>query len=250
MVEHGRQGQKAVAILQARMGSARLPGKSLLPILGKPMLQVIIERVRSAALLDDLIVATTTLARDDPIVHLASELDVSCFRGPEEDCLSRCYQAAARHPSDIVVRITGDNPIVGRAFVDHAVSAFLEGEWDYASTSLGGGYPLGLSVEIISFATFEAAWREDKNPAWREHVTPFIYSHPERFRILVLKNEVDLSHLRWTVDTPEDLAFVRTVFEHLGCFDFCWQDVIGLIQREPQLAKINRCVGQKALHEG
>jgi spore coat polysaccharide biosynthesis protein SpsF len=214
------------------------------------MLQVIIERVRGAAHIDELIVATTTLEQDDRIAALARELDAPCFRGAENDCLSRCYQAAVAHAPDTVVRLTGDNPIVDGEFVDDVLEVFARGDWDFASTSLKGTYPLGLSVEAMSLEALEVAWREDKDPARREHVTPFIYLHPERFKILALDWEEDSSDLRWTVDTPEDLSFVGAVFGRFGRFDFSWRDVIELIGREPHLAEINRGIRQRTLLKG
>lgn len=246
------QNAKTAVILQARVNSTRLPGKVLAEVAGRPLLALIVERARAAVRVDQLVVATTLRPDDDAVADLAGRLGVECFRGSEEDCLDRYYRAASRCGADTVVRLTGDNPLVDGGFIDWVIEQYADGgePYDYADSASSGTFPTGLSVEVFSFAALAAAWREDTNPRWREHVTPFIRQHPERFRLLHLTSPHDYSHMRWTVDTPEDLAFVRAVYERLGDpARASWRDVLALHAERPELAELNRHVRQKALGE-
>jgi spore coat polysaccharide biosynthesis protein SpsF (cytidylyltransferase family) len=236
-----------IGIVQARMGSTRLPGKSLAPLLGRPMLQVLIERILPAQRVDRWIIATTQLPADDRIEALARQLRVECFRGSENDCLDRYYQAARQAHAGTVVRLTGDNPLLDASFVDWSAEQFLQSDppVDYAESSTSKTFPLGLSLEVISFAALEAAWKEDSSPDSREHVCPYIYQHPERFRLVKLSGPYDYSHMRWTVDTDADLQFVSTVFESFGRTDFSWLEAASKIEQHPEWMDINRHVAQR-----
>jgi spore coat polysaccharide biosynthesis protein SpsF len=247
MTEHS----KVVAIIQARMGSTRLPGKVLVDVRGQPMLSYVVGRVRAAKTLDEVVVATTTKPADDVIVAFCRERGVEYFRGSEEDVLDRYYQAAREHAADAVVRITSDCPLIDPQIVDKTVRAFLAGVTpDYASNTLVRTYPRGLDTEVMTFAALEVAWREARQPYQRTHVTPYIYENPGRFRILTVTGDRDYSAYRWTVDTPEDLELVRAVYDRLQGDGFLMNDVLRLMEREPELAEINRLIAQKALHEG
>jgi len=241
---------KVVAIVQARMGSTRLPGKVLGDIQGHPMLSRVIERTRSAQTLDDVLVATTTDPADDPIVALCREHAMPYFRGSELDVLDRYYQAALAHNAAVIVRITSDCPLIDPQVVDKVVSAFLAAKCDYASNCVLRTYPRGLDTEVIGFRALERAWREARQPYERSHVTPYLYQTPGRFNILSVTGDEDYSAQRWTVDTPEDMKLVRAIYARMRGRNFLWKDVIKLLEREPELAKINRSVAQKALHEG
>jgi spore coat polysaccharide biosynthesis protein SpsF len=245
---------KVVAIIQARIGSTRLPGKVLADIRGYPMLWHVVARTRAAETLDEVLVATTTEAADDAIVAFCRERGVDCFRGSEEDVLDRYYQAAREHAAGAVVRITSDCPLIDPEIVDKTVRAFLaerpDYAPDYASNSLVRTYPRGLDAEVMTFRTLEVTWREARQPYQRTHVTPYIYEHPERFRILPVTGDRDYSAYRWTVDTPEDLELVRAVYDRLDGDGFLLSDVVRLMEREPELAEINSAIAQKALHEG
>jgi len=235
------------------MGSRRLPGKALACVAGQPMLALILDRLLPSQYIDQLVVATTQLSQDQAIVDIANDMGVACFRGSEEDCLDRYYHAAAQFKADVVIRLTGDNPLIDAAFVDWVVRQYLIAEvhYDYVNTSLSKTFPVGLSVEVFPFDILSTIWQEDTNKRWREHVTPFIYEHPSRFRILNLASPQDYSFMRWTVDTPEDLEFVRAVYERLGPDDqFSWRDVLTLLDREPALRDINSHVRQKQAREG
>jgi spore coat polysaccharide biosynthesis protein SpsF len=228
------------------MGSTRLPNKVLMDLAGQPALARVVERARRAARLDAVVVATTTQPADDVIVQFCTEHGYTCFRGSEDDVLDRYYQAARQYGADVVVRITSDCPLIEPQVIDQALQEFFEHQTDYASNGMSAHtFPRGLDVEAMTFATLERAWHEDTNPAWREHVTPYIYRHPELFRLHSITNPVDLSHMRWTVDTPEDLAFVRCIYDHFGNDAFSWQDVLALLEQHPEWLEINRHIEQK-----
>lgn len=241
---------RVVAIIQARMGSTRLSGKVLHSILDKPMLWHVVERVRRARQIHEVVVATTSREADQVIVDLCQKYGWPCFRGSEEDILDRYYRTALNHQADVVVRVTSDCPLIDPGVVDQVVTTFLENQhaFDYVSNALPPQtFPRGLDTEVFSFAALERAWREDDNPAWREHVTPYIYHHPEKFKLRAVVNDVDYSYMRWTVDTIEDLTFVRKVYEHFGNSFFSWRDVIEVLEEHPEWLEINRHVKQKVV---
>ncbi len=244
------KGQRVVAIIQARMGSTRLPGKVLADIHGQPMLWHVLQRAKAAKFLDDVIVATTTEPSDDGIVAFCRGRGVECFRGSEWDVLDRYYCAALHHDAQSVVRITSDCPLVDPEIIDKTTRAFLSELPDYASNSIVRTYPRGLDTEVMTFRALELAWREARQPYQRSHVTPFIYESHGLFKVLSVTGKEDYSAYRWTVDTREDLEFVRTVYARMGSQFFLWNDVVSLLRREPELAAINRFVAQKALREG
>jgi len=230
-----------VAVLQARTGSTRLPGKVLAPVLGRPMLERQIERVRRARGPDRLVVATSTGSDDDALAELCAGLGVACHRGPLDDVLERVAGAAAAHGAEHVVRLTGDCPLADPAVIDRAVALHREGSFDYTSNALERTWPDGLDVEVVRRSALEEARREARLPSEREHVTPFVYHRPERYRLGSLRGEADLSRLRWVVDEPADLELVRAVYARLYPVrpDFDSDDVLALLEREPELAARN-----------
>lgn len=236
------------AIIQARMGSTRLPGKALKDICGKSMLERVVERVKKTKTIDGLIIATTVREEDDQIVAECEKVGVPVFRGDPEDLLDRYYQCAKRYGVQNVIRITSDCPLIEPEVIDLVVGKFFEVKPDYASNTLPPRtYPRGLDVEVFSFDALELAWREDKDPAWREHVTPYIYRHPEKFKLHAVTNDADYSYMRWTVDTPEDLVLVRKIYGHFGNDAFSWHNVIKLLENHPEWLEINKHVVQKEL---
>lgn len=258
MNQDNKSTLKTVAIIQARMGSTRLPGKALLDIGDKPMLARVVDRCRRAERLDQVIVATTTDAADDPIVAMCSERGYPCFRGSPQDLLDRYYQAAKRYQADVIVRITSDCPLIDPQVIDEVVTAFFGGRskprWDFAANRLPPPwkrtYPIGLDVEVCTFQALERAWREARLPHQREHVMPFIYEEEGRFRVRVLEHDPDYGALRWTVDTPQDLELLRQIYARFGGRDdFSWQEVLELMGREPDLAAINAGVAHKWVNE-
>jgi spore coat polysaccharide biosynthesis protein SpsF len=241
---------KVTAIIQARIRSTRLPGKVLAEIEGDPMLWHVVRRTRAAETVDEVVVATTTEPADDGIVAVCRERGVACFRGSEEDVLDRYYQTARRHDAQAIVRITSDCPLIDPEIIDKTVRAFLEDQPDYASNVGVRSYPRGLDTEVMSFRALEVAWRSAREPYQRSHVTPYLYENPGQFKVLSVTSDEDYSAHRWTVDTAEDLEVVRAMYARFESEDFRWRDVLRLLEREPELAEINRFIAQKALHEG
>lgn len=244
--------KNVIAIIQARMGSTRLPGKIIKEIVRKPMLGHVIERLRKSRLINEIVIATTK-NKNNPILKITQDYGVKIFIGSEEDVLDRYYQAARRYKDDVIVRITSDCPLIDPEVVDKVIKYFINSEdkIDYVSNTLKRSYPLGLDTEVFSFMALEKAWQEAKETYQREHVTPYIYEHPEIFRLANVENSEDLSYLRWTVDEERDLEFVRKVYERLYKEDeiFLMQDVLNLLKKEPQLMEINKEVKQKKLGE-
>lgn len=236
-----------VAIIQAHMGSTRLLGKVMKELAGEPMLARVVNRTQRAQTLDSVVVATTAQPDDDAIAELCAEHGWPCFRGSEKDVLDRYYHASVAHKVDVVVRITSDCPLIDPEIVDRVVQEFLDSRClDYVSNTLSPRtFPRGLDVEVMAFDALERAWHEDDNPARREHVTPYIYRHPEKFKLHAVTSDVDYSHMRWTVDTSEDLAFVRKIYEHFGNDRFSWRDVLRVLEEHPEWVEINWYVVQK-----
>ncbi len=245
---------RVVVIVQARMASSRLPGKVLADIEGTPMLVRVVERARRARTLDTLVVATTLDVEDDAIAGLCEERGFACHRGSTMDVLDRFYQAARQHQADVVVRLTADCPLIDPEVIDQTVGAFLDADppVDFAANRLPGrrSSPIGLDTEVCSMAALERAWREADQVHQREHVMPYLYDEPGRFRTLQVWDDHDYSHYRWTVDTPEDLELVRRVYSYFNGRDtFSWKEVLELVEREPWLAKINAEVAHKTEYE-
>lgn len=230
-----------LAIVQARVSSARLPGKVLAPVLGRPMILRQVERAVRAERIDKLLVATSTDASDDALEAELMAAGVICFRGSLDDVLDRFYRAAAADQPEHVVRLTGDCPLADPELIDDVIDFHLAGRYDYTSDALEPTFPDGLDAEVFRFSCLETAFFEARLPSEREHVTPFMYSHPDRFRIGSYKGDRDLSHLRWSVDEPADLEFVRLVYEQLypARPSFTTADVLALIAAHPELAAVN-----------
>jgi spore coat polysaccharide biosynthesis protein SpsF len=267
---------KTVAIIQGRMGSSRLPGKVLLDIAGKPMLQHVLERTQRARSLDQVVVATSSDPSDDPIADfcLQASIGVVCSRGSLHDVLDRYYQAALTQNAKILVRITADCPMIDPDLIDETVK-LVTTPVDFAANRLPPPFkrtfPIGLDVEACTFDALERAWLESKETFHREHVMPYLYegvilsasfsaSRPPRsvatgqsprgFNIAVVNHEPDHGSFRWTVDTPEDLTFAREVFARLnGKPEFTWYDILEIIRKEPELAEINAEVRHKTMTE-
>ena len=233
------------------MGSTRLPGKALLDIGGTSMLARVIDRTRRARTIDRVVVATTTRQQDDPLAHHARDLSVDVFRGDEQDVLDRYYQAARQYRLQVIVRITSDCPLLDPDLADAVVRPLLDPSKsvDYSANTLRRTYPRGLDVEAVPFATLERVWREAQAVHQRAHVFPYIYEHPDKFSMTGLSDPVDRSDMRWTVDTHEDLIFVREVCRILGAQDFTWRDVVAMLDAHPELLRINAGVRQKTAHD-
>lgn len=238
---------KVVAIIQARVGSTRLPGKVLKDLCGETVLARVVNRTRRATLLDEVVVATSVQPADDAIVRECERLKARVFRGSEQDVLDRYYQAAKDAKAEVVVRITSDCPLIDAEVCDRTIRAFLGARVDYASNVLERTYPRGLDTEVMSIYALESAWRDAHEPDQREHVTPFLYQNPERFKLLSVTGEGDYSRYRWTLDVPEDLEFLRAVYARGNAADLSWRDVLQILELEPELVSINQHVQQKTI---
>jgi spore coat polysaccharide biosynthesis protein SpsF len=242
---------RVVAIVQARTASTRLPGKVLKDMGGATMLARVVNRVRRAATLAEVVVATTVEPADDAVVAACEHLGAPVVRGSEADVLDRYYHAASRYGAEAIVRVTSDCPLIDPGVLDVVVDIFCRERPDYASNVIERTYPRGLDVEVLTFDALVRAWHEAAEPYQRAHVTPYLYQHPELFRLRSVTAEERAPEYRWTVDTEADLAFVREVYARLGNQDhFCWRDVLDLQTRDPELAELNRHIMQKELHEG
>ncbi len=240
---------KTVAIIQARMGSSRLPGKVLARVAGSPMIEHIVRRVRDAGGVDEVVVATSTSSGDDAVAGFCAEKEISCFRGSEQDVLDRFHRAAQTAGANIVVRITGDCPLIDPEVIDRVVGVIKQGECDYATNTLRYTYPDGLDVEAFTFAALDRAWKEADKPSQREHVTPFLRTE-DGFRRRNVENDCDLSshNYRWTVDTPADLEFVRGIYDAFESRqDFRLVDILELLKRRPDLLAKQ---GNETMNEG
>ena len=207
---------RILAVVQARMSSTRLPGKVLKPILGRPMLLHQLDRARRATLLDRLVVATSTDDSDDEVVRMCRDSGYDCERGSLHDVLDRFWHVASRDGAEHIVRLTGDCPLTDPAVIDLVVDAHLTTGADYSSNSRPRPtWPDGLDVEVVRAGVLEQAWREAVTPSDREHVLPFVWSQPERFRLNSVSSEMNLGHWRWSVDRPVDFEFVETIFAAL-----------------------------------
>ena len=260
---------KVVAIIQGRMSSSRLPGKILADIAGQPMLQRVFIRTSRAATVTETIFATTTDPSDDPVAEYCDFSGIPFTRGNLFDVLDRYYQAARQAKADYVVRITADCPVIDPALIDDVVNTLLEGEYDFVCNRLPPPwhrtYPIGLDVEACSFKILAEAWKNAKEPQHREHAMPYFYEGVELTRqsriletgtssrgynIALLQHTTDFGDYRWTVDTPEDLEFMRQVYSRFdGRDDFTWKEVLDLVHDEPELMKINAGVKHKTLKD-
>ncbi len=229
-----------VAIIQARVGSRRLPGKVLAPIVGRSMLERVVERVQAATRVDRIVIATSEDPRDDAVEAICRRRGFDCFRGSESDVLGRYVGAAKQYAADPILRITADCPLIDPEVIDRVVDAFAGKGLDYASNINPPTFPHGLDTEILSAEALAHADREARWKSEREHVTLHIRQHPERFRSVNVTHVPDLSGRRWVVDEATDLEFVRAVYERLGDGrPFGMADILALLASEPELARIN-----------
>ena len=239
--------------IEARMRSTRLPGKVLLPLLGRPLLERMIERLRRARRADVIVVATTTNPADDPIVALADSIGVASYRGSELDVLARVLEAARSVGADLIVETTADCPLIDPGVVDQLIQTFGANQVDYCANVLRPTYPRGLDVQVFPTRVLAEVANLTTDPADREHVSLYIYEHPDRYRLLNVASGLpdDLADLRLTVDTPEDFELVTRVYEALypGKPDFGLADLATLFAARPDLRAINQHVRQKSARQ-
>ncbi len=230
-----------IAIIQARMSSTRLPGKILKEIQGKPMLELLVERLRRCKKLDKIVIATSNNEKDAATVALAKKINCHYFVGDENDVLDRFYQAAKKFQADVIVRITGDCPLHDPKLIDSVIAFYLKNKdkYDYVSNVDPPTFPDGLDMWVFPFKTLERAWKEAKLASEREHVCPYIWNNPHLFRIGHYESKTDYSHLRWTVDDQTDFGFVKSIFDRLYPQRkiFYMRDILDLLEKHPELHK-------------
>ncbi len=231
-----------LVLMQARMSSTRLPKKVLKEINGKPMLLYEIERIKAMKHPVKLILTTTLNEADNMLVEFAESHKIDTFRGSEEDVLDRFYQAAKKYQGDIIIRITGDCPLIDPVVIDKVLDAFLKGNYDYVSNAHPPTYPDGLDTEVFSFAGLEKIWKEAKKKSEREHVTPYFYNNPDKFKVFNVVNDTDLSQYRLTVDEQEDFVLVSKIVEQFKnqWTKFSTTEVIEFVKSNKEIQAINQ----------
>ncbi|GAA4718743.1 cytidylyltransferase domain-containing protein [Brevibacillus fulvus] len=240
---------RSVVIIQARMGSTRLPGKVMKELIDQTVLAHVVQRAKAIPGIDEVAVATTVKPDDAVIAEEAKRLDVPVYRGSEQDVLSRYYEAAAQLKADVVMRVTSDCPLLDPHVSGAVLRKFLDTPGiDYASNTLDRRFPRGLDTEVFSFAALAQAFQEAKQAHEREHVTPFLYENRQRFVCGGVVNEQDHSNYRWTLDTAEDWQLIQVIYRHLyqsgGIFG--WQEALALMEAHPEYVKINAHIEQKS----
>lgn len=242
---------KVVCIVQARVGSSRLPGKVLKNICGKTVLEHDINRLKLSSMIDEIVIATTVESQDDKIIDEAKRLGVKYFRGSEKDVLSRYYHAAMESSSDIVVRVTSDCPCIDHTIIDNMVRLFKENKFDYINNTSERTFPRGYDVEVFTFQALDIAYKNATKDYEREHVTPYLYDCNNNLMCFTYKNNVDYSKYRITLDTEEDLQLITIIYEKL--FDnkgyFLLDDVVEVLEKNQDIVKINQEIEQKKLGE-
>jgi spore coat polysaccharide biosynthesis protein SpsF len=234
--------KKITAIIQARTGSSRLPGKTLMNIKGVSLLGHLCKRIKLSKFINEIIIATTIHERDNDIVRFAGNNNIKFYRGSEDDVLDRFYKASSKYKVETIVRVTPDCPMLDPRVMDSVISRFLCGKYDFVSNTIPPTYPDGLDTEAFSFETLQRVWKEAKLPSDREHVTAYIINRPDSFRLFNVENGgEDISMMRWTVDYKEDFEFINEIFTRLNMSDdiFYMEDVIRLLENSPGIIKLN-----------
>lgn len=238
---------KKVAIVQARMSSTRLPAKIMLPLKDKPVLQNIAERIRTAKNISGVIIATSAETSDDIVENFCMKAGIKVFRGSLNNVLERYYKCALRESADVIVRCTADNALIDGNIIDEALNVFSSGELDYLSYK--NGLPLGMHVEIFSFAALEKSYNEARDPECLEHVTPYMIKNPEKFRVLFFADDKDAdnSSMRFTMDTPEDYEFVKRIYASFDTNIFSYSEILRVLSEHKDFLEINQNIHQKTL---
>jgi len=236
-------------IVQTRTGSTRLPGKVMMKADDKLlMVDYVINQLKHSKLHDEIVIATTDLKQDDVIFDYVTNRNIPCFRGDEKNVLERHYQCAKKYAFSTIVRIPSDKPLIDPTIVDSVIEKFQSNSYDYISNfsvdvndndRFIPSYPSGTEVEIFSFAALETAWKNATSEYEKEHVTPYIYTQPEKFKILTLKSEKNLSQFRWALDYENDLKLIRIIISKITKRPILMNDILELFEQEPDLTKIN-----------
>ncbi len=238
--------KRVEVIIQARMGSNRLPGKVMMDLCGKPVLWHILQRVKQAKLVDEIVVATSAQKADDEIYNYLNSIGTKCFRGSEDDVLARYYYAAKQYPADAIVRITADCPLIDPHIIDKVISSFSISACEYASnTGDERKYPRGLDCEIFTCNLLNRAFYEAVQDYEREHVTPFMYWKQDS--ILSIENNNNYADMRWTLDTIEDFQLINEIYKYFykGAHNFYMEEIYTFLKDNPDIYELNRNVKQK-----
>jgi spore coat polysaccharide biosynthesis protein SpsF len=242
--------RKITAIVQARTGSTRLPDKVFLPLMGQPLIWHIFNRIGFSKKINDYILATTTNASDDRLERWANENGIPCYRGSEDDVLSRYFGAATAIKADVIVRVTADDPFKDPGVIDDVIELLLEKDLDFAYNNNPPSFPEGLDTEVFTFDALKQANERSADAFEREHVTQYFYRNPSLFRQANFSSGKDMSHLRWTLDTAEDYEMARTVYQHLyepGKI-FLYNQVLALLEKQPAIGLMNKDVKRSAMY--
>lgn len=239
-----------VCIIQARVGSSRLPNKIFLDLEGKPVLARVIERLQRSQFINKIVIASPDKKDDDKVENFIYDnyRDVGIYRGSENDVLDRYYKAAEKFKADIIVRITSDCPLIDPEVVDKIIKNFLDKKIEYVSNVLGERtYPRGLDTEVFTFEVLKRIWREAREAGDREHVTLYLRKHPEFFRASSFRSKEDYSRFRLTLDEENDYELIKLVYKNIfqKNENFGLREIMELFKKEPSLAKINLAIEQK-----
>ena len=227
-------------IIQARMGSSRLPGKVMKKLdQNNTVLSYVIKQLKHSKFLENIVVATTSLKQDKVIVDFLDKEGIKYFCGDEEDVLDRYYQCAKKFSFSTIIRIPADKPLIDPVIVDKCIEIFMNKKYDYVTTFLEPSFPYGTEVEVFTFNVLEEIWKKAQLPSEHENVTPYIYNNKEKYHIYNLKNSTDMSHLRWVVDRDEDLELVRQLISKIDKDPILMKDILELLTKEPELIQIN-----------
>jgi len=230
-----------VTIIQARLSSTRLPSKVLMNLNGSPLVHWLCQQVRKSALANNFIVATSNSPSDEPLENWCKNNNVECYRGDLNNVLDRYYHSALKYNADVVVRLTGDSPLIDPKLIDKIVKFYLQHDYDYVSNGPIMTYPDGMGVEVFTFDSLEQAYKNAKLPSEKEHVTPYIYNNENKFKLFNILSSEDFSWLRITIDEPEDLIVCSKILSYLEdeCLNISLENIQKILKKHPQLANDN-----------
>lgn len=243
---------KINAIIQARCGSSRFPNKVFIDINGKPLIWHVVNRLSFAKTIDKIVIATTTNEKDDKIEEWCKDNNIACFRGSENDVLNRYYEASLVFPSDVIVRITADDPFKEPALIDAVVNKLISEGYDHVTNNLPPSWPEGLDCEAFTFAALKTSEESTMDSFEREHVTQYIYHNPNKFKIGNIKSEINLSYLRWTIDKKADYEMVNSIYAHRDSNNteiLLFEEILDILKKYPEISQINSEVERSAMYK-
>ena len=234
-------------IIQARMGSSRLPKKSMKKIRNQPILYYVLEQIKKSQHIDKIVVATTFKKEDNEIINFLKKKKIPYFRGKSDDVLDRYYKCAKKYSFSIIVRITADNPLIDFSIVDRVIQKFLSNECDIVTNTVPRTFPYGTEVEVFSFNALKQAWHHATNSTDREHVTAYLYSNSKKFKILSLKNKKNYSKFRYTLDEIQDYDLIKNIILNIKKRPILMNDVIDYLRKNPDILELNKNVKHRNL---